>query len=470
MRLSTSVMRRYFTRHRTSTESISRPNVCIVGSGPAGFYTAKYLIKSHPTIRVTILEALPTPFGLVRYGVAPDHPEVKSVTNDFEAVAKDARVTLLANVAVESDDITINDLKTWYDAVVLAYGATDDKKLGIPGEDTLDGIISARDFVNWYNGHPTTTTTPRHVKNSENVVVIGQGNVSLDCARILLKDVKDLCHTDISSSALSYLNGLTSNKKISIVGRRGSAQAAFTIKELREISKITRIGLRRDELDASLTKASKEEISKSRAKTRIAKLFEQIYSTDTTSTSKLDIRFLLSPIAFIADTVDSSKVGAVRVERMELSGPPDAQVVKGTGVTLDIPASLVIRSIGYKVESLNDSLPLRDNYISNDKGRVCEKLYVVGWCKRGPSGIIGSNIQDAKETVYSILSDLTSSSSSSSSDDNVIEQIIKRVPSAITYEQVCRIHSHEETQGSIVGKPREKVVSIETMLDIANKN
>ena len=238
----------------SSSAILGAPRVAIVGTGPSGFYTAKYLVKEHPGIRVDLLDALPTPFGktvtvvrarlplpptsrrssfpagLVRSGVAPDHPEVKSVQHDFELVAADPRVRFLGNVRL-GKDLSLLELSQHYNAVVLAYGAASDRSLGVPGE-SLDGVFSARAFVNWYNGHPDFTSFKPNL-DAEDVVIIGQGNVAIDCARILSKTPAELRSTDIAAHALEALSR-SRVKRVHVVGRRGHAQAAFTMKELRE--------------------------------------------------------------------------------------------------------------------------------------------------------------------------------------------------------------------------------------------
>lgn len=291
-----------WTRALSTDTTAEKIRVCVVGSGPAGFYAAKYLLKENARVHVDMLEALPTPYGLVRSGVAPDHPEVKSVMNDFEKVAADERFAFLGNVRV-GDDVSLQELKTNYHAIVLAYGAAGDRELGIPGEH-LEGVLSARAFVNWYNGHPQFRDL--HVDLSvETAVIFGQGNVAVDCARILTKSVDELATTDISQHAVDALRNryvcgfivclewmvvvaiLTDTvvgslivtkhskiKKVYLVGRRGSAQAAFTMKEIRELTKLENVSCVVDpeELKLSFNESSQQEINEQRAKKRMNEL------------------------------------------------------------------------------------------------------------------------------------------------------------------------------------------------------
>lgn len=233
-RWTSTCLRKYLKGRNYSSSCISakRLHVCIVGSGPAGFYTAEKMLKRHEQANVDIIERLPTPFGLVRSGVAPDHPETKVVVNQFSRVGANERCSFFGNVSL-AKDISLTDLRKLYHVVVLAYGAESDRELGIPGEN-LTGIHSAREFVWWYNGHPDCTSFPVDLQSTDTAVVLGQGNVALDVARILLRPLNELATTDIAEHALSALQK-SCIRKVYLVGRRGPVQAACTAKELREI-------------------------------------------------------------------------------------------------------------------------------------------------------------------------------------------------------------------------------------------
>ncbi|KAF1336595.1 Nadph:adrenodoxin oxidoreductase, partial [Globisporangium splendens] len=457
--------------------------VCIVGSGPAGFYAAKYLLKEHDGVRVDMLEALPAPYGLVRSGVAPDHPEVKSVMNDFEKVAAEARFDFLGNVRV-GDDITLSELKQHYHAVVLAYGAAGDRELGIPGEH-LAGVLSARAFVNWYNGHPQFRDLPVDL-SGETAVIFGQGNVAVDCARILTKSVDELATTDISQHAVDVLRN-SNIKKVYLIGRRGSAQAAFTMKEIRELTKLTNVScvVDPDDMKASLNESSQQEINEQRAKKRMNELLTKVsseFGKEDAGARQVQIKFLSAPVELLADRENPEKVGSVRVEKTELQGEANRQRAVGTGEFETITASLVLRSIGYKSQPLEDApFDTKRNVLANDQGRLVDVkgdgeqvvgLYCSGWVKRGPSGIIGTNIVDARETVTSIVEDIASGKilnpASSNGLETIKQIILGRNPEKqlVSWKDYERLNDEETKRGEAVGKPREKFTSVEEMLRI----
>jgi len=380
--------------------------------------------------------------------VAPDHPEVKNVENDFASLfGKDdddgtgettttTTLEYFGNVTVGTD-VSLSELRGVYDAVVLAYGCDDDKKLGLVGEE-LEGVLSAREFVAWYNGHPCFVSVGDKVKSAlsrrpnddgNKVVVIGQGNVALDCARVLAKGGKGLYDTDVAAHSLPVLgDGVAS---VTVLGRRGHVQGAFTIKELRELVKLKKEGydtsflVRTDELDRGTTASSKEELRGpgSRPKTRIDKLLRDAASScgdESGETSKeISLRFLLNPVKFLPKESDASRVGAVVCERTELRGEPFLQRAVGTGEMETFEADLVLVSIGYKgiplTDMENEIFDHAKGVVKNDHGKVITTsssqestteaaLFACGWLKRGPVGIIGTNITDAKDTVESIMS------------------------------------------------------------------
>jgi adrenodoxin-NADP+ reductase len=451
-------------------------HVAVVGSGPAAFYTSKYLLDKDKLIHVDMIEKLPIPFGLVRYGVAPDHPEVKSVSSQFEELFTQHgdRFRYFGNVEVRDKDVEVSqphesvnnkmkvnvsleELQSNYRAVVLAYGAASETKLNIPGKD-MKGIYSARQFVNWYNGHPAYAHigTDLDLANVKEVVIVGNGNVAIDCARVLGKSFEELYDTDISPVALEALKS-SAVETITLVGRRGHVQASFTIKELRELTRLdnAKLIMHASEIERGLTEASKAELKDNRAKTRIIELInkvadgtagaapankddtdEDVAKPASTAESKtkhqrsIYIRYLLSPKAFLGpdgttQPASSDRVQGIELENNELIGGPHEQSVKGTGKLERIPCQLVLESIGYRSLPISASLPFdnKTHTVPSHKGRVVRLskatqgdqpppietvkcLYVSGWLKRGPSGIIGTNIPDAKETVSSVLEDV----------------------------------------------------------------
>ncbi|RLN38550.1 hypothetical protein BBJ28_00013225 [Nothophytophthora sp. Chile5] len=483
-------------RSFSATPDAPHRRVCVVGSGPAGFYATKYLLKEHAGVHVDMLEALPTPFGLVRSGVAPDHPEVKSVMNDFEKVAADERFRFLGNVRV-GEDVRLAELSAHYHAVVLAYGAAADRELGVPGED-LHGVLSARTFVNWYNGHPAFRDLEIDLQEAKTAVIVGQGNVAVDCARVLTKNVDDLATTDMTSHAVEVLRG-SGIKKVLLVGRRGSAQAAFTMKEIRELTKLDGVTcvVDPDDLKRSMTSSSEQEIKEQRPRKRmnelLSKATEQFGNPASDDTRVVQIKFLSSPVEIVPDPNDPTRVGGIRLEKTRLEGEANQQRAVGTGEFEEIPCNLVLRSIGYKSLPIEADTPFdsRRHVVANEQGRIVATssssdelqpvvgLYCTGWAKRGPSGIVGTNIVDARETVSCILGDFAEGKflHSEEGDDKdlggleAVEKLIKdRDPTKqlVTWDDYQRLSAEESRRGEVLGKPREKITSVPEMLAVAS--
>jgi adrenodoxin-NADP+ reductase len=478
----------------SGTQKVRKIHIAIVGTGPSGFYTAKYLLEARSDVRIDFFEKLPFPFGLVRYGVAPDHPEVKSVTSTFEEVLENNRVQLHCNVTVDDrketpSSIRLEDVRNSYDITVLAYGASSDHNLHLPNENELQGILSARSFVNWYNGHPQYANihqTQFSLSKVRHVVIIGQGNVALDCARILAKDHSELETTDIAKHAINQLRLHHPHiERISVIGRRGPIQAAYTIKEFRELTKLSQSKLRifDDEWTAGMTAASLKEVETQRPKKRIVELMQSVVVSESESESiaqrSVDIRFLLTPIQLLSHEHDQQRIGAIQFERTELIGEANKQQAKRKEPPQQIrlPCDLLLKSVGYKAESISPlTVPLTTQAtVQHSKGKVSqqEQLYVVGWLKRGPQGIIGTNITDAKETVASILQDpkLSAASSSSYSSDRsstkeeplrVLQQKYpQQFANSFRWKDVQQLLQVEEELGKQSHPPkiREKLVS-----------
>ncbi|XP_057545672.1 NADPH:adrenodoxin oxidoreductase, mitochondrial isoform X2 [Amaranthus tricolor] len=385
--------------------------VCVVGSGPAGFYTAEKMLKAHQEAEVDILDRLPTPFGLVRSGVAPDHPETKIVTNQFTKVAKNDRCMFLGNVNLGSS-VSLKQLRDLYHVVVLAYGAESDRALGIPGED-LKGIYSAREFVWWYNGHPDCRNLAPDLQSTDTAVILGQGNVALDVARILLRPTAELAVTDIASHALAALEK-SSIRKVYLVGRRGPVQAACTAKELREILGIKNLYINIQESDLCTSPVDEEEMSKSRIRKRVYELLckaaiARPVNSPATGQRELHFVFFRKPDRFFESEKKNGYVAGVHFEKTTLKADSGLQLAVETGEFEDIECGLVLKSIGYKSVPV-DGLPFDpDRGVPNSRGRVLrnasgndvlleEGLYVCGWLKRGPTGIIATNLYCAEET------------------------------------------------------------------------
>ena len=477
-----------------------RVSIAIVGSGPSGFYTAKYLkrLPEGNDIEIDMFERLPTPYGLVRSGVAPDHPEVKNVENDFVDVARSGNFNFFGNVTI-GHDLHLNELRDVYDAVVLAYGCSSDNRLPNHVEGSnLKGILSAREFVAWYNGHPDFVDMTKDVNDilstgdkahgDKKVVIIGQGNVALDCARILAKTsvLSDLESTDIAQHFIESPPMKNSSiKAIYVMGRRGHHQAAFTIKELRELTKLkeTNVVVKPEELDLGSTAASLEEIKDSRPRMRMDKLLRDTSAqiNEANTSNEIQLRFLLNPISFIENPDKTSYVGAVLCERTELVGNPGSQVAKGTGQTEVIDADLVLTSIGYRGKCIPDfeaSFDEVKGVAVHDQGRCFKSgdgLYVSGWLKRGPSGIIGTNINDAKETVASIAQDLKNGvvyekSPKGYATKEILSLLNHRGVQPVDWNAYEKIDNSEKKPDRLrsPSQPRQKIVSIEEMLKISS--
>ena len=437
----------------TSSSLLKAPRVAIVGSGPSGFYVAKYLLKSWPEARVDMLERWPTPFGLVRYGVAPDHPEVKVVENDFNVVAGLPNFRFFGNVRV-GESVKVQKLRENYDAVVLACGADQEKKLGLPGE-SLDGVLSARQFVAWYNSEPAArdaakTLFPPPPKEHLKTIVVGHGNVALDCARIIATNATQLEKTDIARKAIDKLRAYKT-KTVDVVGRRGTAQAAFTIKELRELTHIdgVRFEVPREEVLRGDTPASLEEVD--RASKRKRALIDE-FLVDQLSDNGVRLRFLLSPVEFLPRADDARRLGSVVLERCALVGEKGKQQAEGTGEYLELPADVALLAVGYLAATTDGKIV---PHLDHTHGRVDDGLYCAGWIKRGPSGIIGTNIADARDTVQTLLNDLGTSCLGHKHGLDF--------PTATSWDDWLRIDAVEKNAGAAVGAPRLKFTDVDAM-------
>ncbi|PRX92394.1 FAD-dependent oxidoreductase [Allonocardiopsis opalescens] len=385
-----------------TSEAVLR--VAIIGSGPAGIYAADALSKQGGDgVLVDVFDRLPTPYGLVRYGVAPDHLNIKSIARTLDGVLERPGVRFIGGIEY-GRDLSRADLRRAYDAVVFATGATVDRRLGIPGED-LPGSVAATEFVNWYSGHPDVEVG-RFVLDAERAVVIGVGNVAVDVVRILAKTADELRHTDIPQPVLDTLAG-SKVRRIHLIGRRGPAHAKFTPKELRELGKLDHAGVsvRPDEIDFDPNGPELLTASRS-ARTNLKVLDEWAHREPADAERRIDIRFWLRPVAILGE----DRVEAVRVERTELDA--DGRLV-GTGEVEEIPADLVLRSVGYRSLALpgvpfdeaSATVPHTTGRVLSPEGEPVPGDYVAGWAKRGPTGVVGTNRSDAAETARCVLAD-----------------------------------------------------------------
>jgi ferredoxin--NADP+ reductase len=448
--------------------------VAIVGSGPSGFYAAEELLLSAAGVEVTMLERLPAPFGLVRSGVAPDHPKLKQPMAVFDRIARSSSFRYFGNVEL-GRDVSLAELGRHFDAVVLACGSQSERRLGIPGED-LPGSHAGTDFVGWYNGHPDHAHH-RFDLSQEAVCIVGQGNVALDIARMLAKSVDELRHTDIAQHALDAL-AASRVRDIHIVGRRGPAQAKFTPPELMEFGRIPGCDIAVSEGDLVLNEASAAEAA-DRMRRNIASnlslLNKFAAGTRTANRRCCHFHFLLSPLRIEGD----GRVERLQLERTRLDGPPFRQTARGTGETVTLECGVVFRSIGYKVMPVPD-VPYDDvrARVPNQAGRVVcaadaplPRLYVTGWMKRGPSGIIGTNKADSMETVATLLADLaTAPRGSRPGADGLALDLERRRHAYVDYADWQRIDEHEVARGAPAGKPREKLLTPVSMLQVVGKS
>ncbi|ROT39433.1 nucleotide-binding domain-containing protein [Sodiomyces alkalinus F11] len=465
--------------------------MAIVGSGPAGFYTAQRILSRLPGSRVDMYESLPVPFGLVRFGVAPDHPEVKNCQLRFEEIASSRNFTFIGNTSVAeagqhdgSCSVGLSSMLRHYDAVLLAYGASRDRLLGIPGEDTLSGIYSARQLVGWYNGLPNCADLMPDLSKGDEAVIIGQGNVALDVARILLENVDRLRHTDMPEQALETLS------------RSRVRRAAFTIKEVRELMKIPAVAFHPAE--RSLIPDNLQSLP--RAPRRLMEVIVKgTPVSPSTALKSWSLDFCLSPSRFLPRENSPDNVGTTVLERTELSSKfdPDAQT-RRTDSEVAIPSSLVFRSIGYKSEPLPgfDELGVlfdgqRGVVMSDGCGRVLRSspgqpqsipelfpgLYCAGWVKRGPTGVIASTMQDAFDTADSLIQDWLSGraflprseSSPLSGWDGLSKELPGGKSNVVDWAAWKKIDQAEKERGRLKGKQREKFTRTSEMLQTVSR-
>jgi ferredoxin--NADP+ reductase len=404
--------------------------VAVVGAGPAGLYATDELLK-HPGVSVDVFDRLPTPHGLARYGVAPDHQHTKQVVGLFDKIEREDGFRYRLNVNI-GDDVTHAQLRAAYDAVIYSVGAATDRRLGVEGEE-LPGSVSATDFVAWYNGHPDQAGKSYPV-GSDRAVVIGNGNVALDVARILSLDPEALASTDISDSALAALRDSTI-REVVVLGRRGPVDAAFTLPELIGMAGI-------DEIDVVVEGA----VEVTSEKTRI--LADLAARDPRPGLRRIVLRFNTAPVRI---------VGSTAVEGLEVAR---TTVVDGRAVLADetevIPAGLVLRAIGYRATPIKD-LPFDDQraVVPNDAGRVEPGVYVAGWIKRGPTGFLGTNKSCSEETVASLLHDLDAGLLASP------EAVIERLPQEISERGWRAIDTAERSAGAAAGRPRVKLLDRE---------
>jgi ferredoxin/flavodoxin---NADP+ reductase len=463
-------------RQKASTKKVSmRPyHVAIVGSGPSGYFAAASLLKfadatDDADVRVDMLEMLPTPWGLVRSGVAPDHPKIKSISAQFEKTALDPRFRFFGNIVV-GDHVQPAELTERYDAVIYAIGAQSDRSLGIPGED-LPGSVAAVDFVGWYNAHPHFEEMAPDLSTGR-AVVVGNGNVALDVARILVTDPDILATTDIADHALKSLHD-RGVEEVLIIGRRGPLQAPFTTLELRELGDLEGLG----DVDVIVDPAdfagiSEEDLAAAGKTVRNnIKVLRGYAETEPRGAKRrIVFRFRTSPIEIKGD----EKVESIVLGRNELVNENGRIVAKDTGERDEVPAQMVVRAVGYRGVP-TPGLPFDDKTgtIPHTAGRIdgSRNEYVVGWIKRGPTGVIGSNKKDSQETVDTVVADLGGGSLADFGADHsseLVEWLLERQPKLVTDDHWKLIDEYERSTGAPHGRPRVKLTSVADLLRIGH--
>lgn len=449
--------------------------VAIIGAGPAGFYAAERLFKeSAMVVEVDMFDRLPTPFGLVRNGVAPDHQKIKSVTAAFDRIAGNPRFRFFGNVEL-GRDVSVEDFKEHYHQILYSTGAQTDRPLGIPGDDLI-GSHPATEFVAWYNGHPDYRD--HHFDLSqERVAVVGVGNVAVDVARILCRTREELMKTDIADYAMEALVN-SRVKEVYILGRRGPAQAAFTAPEAKELGELADCDTLVPPEEAELDPLSQATMANAdRADVRKVEIIQELSRRQPTGKSKrLILRFLVSPTELIGD--ENGRVKQMKLVHNELYATEAGSLrPRATDRTETIDVGLVFRSIGYRGVPL-PGVPFHDSWgvIPNDGGRVLDPAtkepllgqYTAGWIKRGPTGVIGTNKPDAAETVENMLADAREGralSPSNPSAEAVINLLNERQACVVSFADWKRLDEMELNRGKEEGRPRVKFTRIEEMLD-----
>ena len=452
---------------------MSRPlRVAVIGAGPAGIYASDLLMKSDTPVEIDLYERMPAPFGLIRYGVAPDHPRIKGIVNALHKVMEKDELRLLGNIAV-GEDVTVDELREFYDAVVFSTGATGDRDLEIPGSD-LQGSYGAAEFVGFYDGNPDFKRD--WDLSAEKVAVVGVGNVGLDVARILAKTGDELLVTEIPDNVYEVLK---TNKatEVHVFGRRGPAQAKFTPLELKELDHSPTIEVVVNPEDIDYDEASEEARRASKTQDLVCSTLEQYAIRDPKGAPhKLFIHFFESPVEILGE---DGKVVGLKTERTELDGTGN---VRGTGQFTTWPVGAVYRAVGYRSDAVAD-VPFDDQaaVIPNDGGHVLDApggdivpgLYATGWIKRGPVGLIGNTKGDAKETIEMLLADYAAGAleaPAKPNKDDVIAFLEDRGLAYTTWNGWHQLDAEERRLGEAEGRERKKIVEWDEMVKHSRKN
>ena len=466
--------------------TLTKPfKVAVVGSGPAGFYSAYRLLDKLPEAQVDMYESQPVPFGLARFGVAPDHPEVKNCEEKFTEVAAGPNFRFIGNVKIGTDNLPISALRDNYNAILLSYGSSEDRSLNVAGEQ-LPGVYSARQFVGWYNGLPELSNLNPPLEGVEDVSIIGNGNVALDVARILLTDVRELKSTDITETAYECLK-TSKVKNVRIIGRRGFLQSAFTTKEVRELTRLSGVAMR------PLNKAYLEEYEPfmPHLKRPIQRMYKVLQDAEAKyaepedpSLKHWELDYLLSPVEFYKNMRNDNLLSSVKCEintllQTDIDSPA---VASGTGQYKLFKTELAFRSIGYKSVAISGSeeagIPFdtRKGIVPNEDGRAVNNtdehsptipgVYVCGWIKSGSTGVIANTMMESFQVAENIIEDYHNHKVDRTLKGGyeALKHLIKSRP--VSWSDWLKIDAAESERGKLLGKPRVKFTSINEMLAI----
>lgn len=445
--------------------------VAVIGAGPAGIYASDLLIKSDTEVLVDLYERMPAPFGLIRYGVAPDHPRIKGIVNSLYKVLDKPELRLLGNIDI-GNDITVEELREFYDAIIFSTGATGDRDLDIPGSD-LQGSFGAAEFVGFYDGNPDFERS--WDLSAESVAVVGVGNVGLDVARILAKTGDELHVTEIPDNVYQSLKN-NQAKEVHVFGRRGPAQAKFTPLELKELDHSPTIEVIVDPEDIIYDEASEQARRSSKTQDMVCSVLEQYAIRDPKGAPhKLFIHFFESPVEILGE---DGKVVGLKTERTEFTEDGN---VRGTGKYTEWPVQSVYRAVGYRSDAMNDVpfdaeravIPNDGGHVLNEDGHIIPGLYTTGWIKRGPVGLIGNTKGDAKETTEMLLADYASGSltpPAKPEEEAVIEFLESKNIPYTTWGGWHKLDAAERALGEAEGRERKKIVEWNDMVTHAHHN
>ena len=449
----------------------ARLRVAVVGSGPAGFYAAGPLLAGGH--EVDMIERLPTPWGLVRLGVAPDHPQLKTVSRAFEKIAAQPGFRFLGNVEV-GRDLAHDDLARLYDAVIYSYGAAADRRLGIPGED-LRGSWAATELVAWYNGHPDYQQLDFDLASAERVVVVGNGNVALDVARMLALTEEELAPTDATDESIEAIMG-SGIREVVVLGRRGPVQASWTSTELHEMGDLAGADIVVDPAELELEPASEAELAEaSNIVKRNMEILREFGAREPTGKPRrIVLRFRVSPVAILGD----ERVEGVELVHNELVPDGKGSVrAQATDERETLSCELVFRSVGYRglpcpglpFDEGSGTMPNEGGRVLGDDGAALPGVYCAGWIKRGPTGVIGTNKKDATETVEALLIDVEEGriGGEAAPAEAVLDTLAERDVEVVVYAGWEAIDAGERAAGEPQGRPRIKLTSWDRLLDAA---